>query len=189
MSRFVVGNIFIGSLIGALLAISIPLFFVIVSVFWLSVFIQLARTQPIGQRWRTGLAMLIMQGGALAVIITGAVLAPVKTHDRLLDLPVALPKTEMSLAELKELTETHQFQVPALRSIDFPELEALKIVRWPAQGLTLREFVAAIEEQTRLRHRFRSCGNSLTILWGNDCVFGMDLGVPDERLACDANYP
>ena len=48
--------------------------------------------------------------------------------------------------------------------------------------MTLREFVAAIEGQTRLGHSFGSCGNAgSSILWGGNCCFGLSLHEPVPR--------
>jgi len=176
--RFILRHALWGFAVGGLLAVSTPVCFIVVAVLWASVFIELIRTKPVGQRWPNGLAMLSTQLAAIAGAITIAALAPVKTQRQLQESAVALPKSELGLSELNELMETGQFRVPALRSISFPESEAMTRVRWPAKELTLGEFIAAIEEQTPLRARFRSCGNGLTILWGNDCAFGFSLDVP-----------
>src|SRR5262245_4860940 len=101
-SWFILGHALWGTVAGGLLAISTPCFFMPVGARWLSVFINLLRAQPVGQRWRRGLAMFAVQGMALAAVLTVAALAPVKTLDRLRELPVVLPKPAMTLGELKE---------------------------------------------------------------------------------------
>jgi hypothetical protein len=53
--------------------------------------------------------------------------------------------------------------------IDFPKLE-----------MTLREFVVAVESQSKLRHRFGHCGNGSTILFGGNCSFGLHFYDPTQ---------
>jgi hypothetical protein len=50
---------------------------------------------------------------------------------------------------------------------------AERVVRFPSKEPTIGEFIAAVESQTALRHRFHHCGNGYTILWGGDCSFGL----------------
>jgi hypothetical protein len=47
--------------------------------------------------------------------------------------------------------------------------------------MTLRDFLAAIEGQTRLRHQFGGCGNATTILFGGNCCSGVFLYAAADR--------
>jgi hypothetical protein len=58
------------------------------------------------------------------------------------------------------------------------ESEVARVVHWLRLVLSLRDFVSTIEAQTRIRHKFHGCGNGWTILWGNDCSFGLGLRDP-----------
>jgi hypothetical protein len=49
-----------------------------------------------------------------------------------------------------------------------------RVVRFGSLNPTVREFIAAIESQTPLRHRIYGCLNGgWTILWGLDCITGV----------------
>lgn len=117
------------------------------------------------------------------VVIATAMAAPVKTRDRLMTRRVTLPQTEMSLGALKALADEdiRQRIFPARVWVSCPPSESDRVIRWPGREMTLRDFVAAIEGQTRLRHQFGSCGNGSTILWGGNCCFGLFLGVSSRR--------
>ena len=117
----------------------------------------------------------------VAGITIAAIYAPVKTKDRILDRIVTLPSTTMTLADLDEIMEEpHDFWPAtsfrqAISSLNVPPAEMERAIHWPSRRLKLREFVAAIEQQSSLRHRFSSCGNCSTILYGEDCGSGLML--------------
>lgn len=179
-SWVIVGYAFWGILVGGLTAIAPGILLPVPLLVWLLMVIDRAHAKPAGQRWREGLVMLSIQGIAITLAITVAVLAPVKTQDRLMKKSVTLPKTEMSLEELELLTHNEQLQWPTFVHVNYPDAEASRLVSWPAKDLTMREFVTAIEEQTPLRHRFRFCGVAMTILWGPDDAL-LDMNVPVEE--------
>ena len=90
----------------------------------------------------------------------------------------------MSLAELREWTSGPGWteHLPIRMWLDVHYAEVARVVRWPRLVLSLREFVSAIEARTRIRHRFHGCGNGWTVLWGNDCSFGLALRDPTRPL-------
>ena len=115
----------------------------------------------------------------MVVVITVAAFAPVKVTDRLMERPVTIPKTEMTLAELNEYCQLHRRgNLPIHIYVEFYEADSTRTVHWSAERMTLRQFIAALESQTPLRHRFSGCGNGWTILWGNDCSFGLSMRDP-----------
>lgn len=139
------------------------------------------RTFPLRRAWRLCLAAVVIQLATIAATLTAAAYAPMKTADHLLnEKRIVLPKTAMTLGELKEQEETGQLRVPLLRGIHMSEREAILLVHWPATELTMRDFVRAIEEQTPLRHKFGNCKFG-TILTGGDCAFGLTLYSPDGK--------
>jgi hypothetical protein len=122
-------------------------------------------------------ADLTLHVSAMVGIVVAAVYCPVKVTERVLDRQVVLPKTVMSLGELREWTESSDSRphLPIRTWLMVHESEVARVVHWPRLVLSLREFVSTIEVQTRIRHRFHGCGNGWTVLWGNDCSFGLEL--------------
>jgi hypothetical protein len=123
---------------------------------------------------------LALHVSAMAGIVVAAVYCPVKITERVLDRQVVLPKPVMSLAELRDWTKSPESRphLPIQTSLIVHESEVARVVHWPRLVLSLREFVSTIEVQTRIRHRFHGCGNGWTVLWGNDCSFGLGLRDP-----------
>jgi hypothetical protein len=126
--------------------------------------------------------VLIHVAVGVAVIAT-AIAAPVKTKDYLMVRHVTLPKAEMSLGELKALAdgERQLLYFPVRVRLSFAPVQSGQVVRWGGREMTLREFLAAIEGQTRLRHQFGGCGNGSTILFGGNCCAGVSLYEPDDQ--------
>ena len=131
-------------------------------------------------RRRSSSTELALHISAMVAFVAGAVCSPVKIEERVLDRQVVLPKSAMSLAELRDWTENAESRpgLPVRTWLDVENSEAARVVHWPRTALSLREFVSAIEGQTSLRHQFHGCGNGWTILWGNDCSFGLALRNP-----------
>ncbi len=130
------------------------------------------------RRKQMGLAFVVLPVQVVAswAVVVAAVLAPLKTRDRVLQGRVVLPSAERSLGELKAYAEG-----PGRRSfstqihVSFPAAQADHVIRWPGREISVKEFMAAIEEQTRLRCELGSCGNGSTILFGGNCVFGVGI--------------
>jgi len=111
-----------------------------------------------------------------AVIVVAAILAPVKTTEQVLDRPLALPKTELTLAEMDPDANYESTRwLPRYIHVATDSDSAAKPIRFRAKDITLREFVETIEAQSTLRHRFWHCGNGYSILFGGDCCFGLSL--------------
>lgn len=109
-------------------------------------------------------------------IVVAAVLAPVKTSERVLEHPLVLPKTEMAITELDRETNFENTQwLPRYIYVATASRNADKQIRFRSTDITLREFVDTIESQSDLRHRFMHCGNGSSILFGGDCCFGLRL--------------
>lgn len=113
---------------------------------------------------------------ATVSIVIAAILAPVKTAERLLERPVILPKTELTIAEMgRETNFESTVWLPRFIYVTATSADVDKQIRFRATNITLREFVDTIETQSNLRHRFMHCGNGSSILFGGDCCFGLSL--------------
>jgi hypothetical protein len=109
-------------------------------------------------------------------IVIAAILAPVKTTERVLERPLVLPKTELTIAEMdRETNFENTVWLPRFIYVTTTSADADKQIRFRATDITLREFVDTIESQSNLRHRFMHCGNGSSILFGGDCCFGLSL--------------
>jgi len=133
------------------------------------------RTRASGRR--AGAAELVVQLVTMSVLVLAAASAPGKVVDHVKARHVTLPRQAITIGELQE-PETYMLSRPFPYWISAPDDLADQVVRFPALELTVGEFIAAIEGQTPLRHRFRHCGNGWTILWGGDCSFGLSFRVP-----------
>jgi hypothetical protein len=114
--------------------------------------------------------------GMTAIVLCAAI-APVKVVDRQKSRQITLPKQVMTLDELAEPVQ-HGWDRFYYCYVNVPEGLADHPVRFPSRELTVGEFIAAIEAQTPLRHRFHHCGNGHTVLWGGDCSFGLHFRPP-----------
>ncbi|MGE3315623.1 MAG: hypothetical protein AB7O26_10945 [Planctomycetaceae bacterium] len=116
---------------------------------------------------------------AIALTLAAAHLyRPAKVIEQKLDQSVTLHKREMSLERLAFEASAEPDRFGGRIQFTFAAADKDIVVRWPAETMTLREFVAAIESQTPLRHRFGHCGNGATILYGGNCVFGLWIREP-----------
>lgn len=107
-------------------------------------------------------------------VIVAAVLAPVKTTERVLERTLVLPKTELTVAEMDREQGFESVRwLPRYVVVATTSENAKKQIRFRATEITLREFISTIESQSELRHRFMHCGNGSSILFGGDCSFGL----------------
>jgi len=114
---------------------------------------------------RAGVGELVVQLVVMSVLVLAAALAPGKIVDRVKARQVTLPSQSLTIGELRE-PETHELPRSFRYCIGASEDLADRVVRFPAVELTVGEFIAAIEAQSPLRHRFGHCGNGSTILMG-----------------------
>lgn len=138
-------------------------------------------------RVRIGQAQFAMLNCFVSIILFGGIVAaasayrPSKIEAQLLHREFKLPASQMTLAELS-YTATYDRQVfPMTISFCFADADKETLIKWQRQGVTLGEFLDAIESHSVLRRRFMHCGNGYTILGGGDCSFG--LYVRDPKLA------
>jgi hypothetical protein len=109
-------------------------------------------------------------------VIVAAILAPVKTTERVLDSPLVLPKTELTIADMDRETNFENAEwLPRYIYVATTSANADKRIRFRSTDITLREFIDTIETQSDLRHRFMHCGNGSSVLFGGDCCFGLRL--------------
>jgi hypothetical protein len=121
---------------------------------------------------------LVLQIIVACAVLVAASAAPGKTKDKVLSKHMALPGQDLTLAELQQCLEFSGRpidRVPIRISLTFAEGDGATEIHFPAENLTLREFIASLESQSNLRAKlkFSSCGNGHTILWGEDCCFGL----------------
>ena len=136
------------------------------------------RQRQVGRRKAVGALLLSIATGT-AVLVGAALYKPTKSTEKLLDRPTTLPKTELTLAEIDELAGWNRDDgFPYRFSMRFAEIDQDMIVRFPARDLTLREFVAVIENQTPLRFDFAICGSGMSLLFGPSGIMGMNLRDP-----------
>ena len=109
-------------------------------------------------------------------VVGAAILAPVKTTEQVLDRPMALPGTELTIAEMDRETNFENAEwLPRYIYVATTPENAGQQIHFRTTDITLREFVDTIEAQSDLRHRFMHCGNGSSILFGGDCSFGLRL--------------
>lgn len=178
---FVLRNAFLPSLLGAVAVVSrYPINFAAFAL-WLVLLAFCVRKQLRQQRPNLAVTSLIMQVAVIVSIVVAATLAPGKTTDRFLERTITLPKSRMTLAELEGDPDGFRPEWrPLSVSVFVPDDEKTTVIVFPETTLTLRQFVAAIESQSTLRHRFGHCGNCSTILRGGDCSFGLSLRHPPD---------
>jgi hypothetical protein len=178
---FTIGHTLTTLMLGVALVVSILPFREVAGVVWLVVlFVSVRSYIRQGQR-QLAVLTFWLQLAVMSGVVTAAVLAPTKIVDRILDRPVRLPERRMRLADLDHYIEEHGFRgdaFPTILWIHYVESDEPQSVEFPGTDITLRQFVATIENQTALRHRFHGCGNGYTVLWGNDCSFGLSLRDP-----------
>lgn len=116
----------------------------------------------------------VLPGAALAAIVLAALLAPIKARDAVPKRRVTVPKSVMTVAELREPDEHGLDRIrisPALYIEAGPDGGAGRFDhlagRFPSTVLTVREFIRSIEGQTPLRHSIATCGTGSTILGGS----------------------
>lgn len=165
--------------IGAVIVIAPLPLNVAASVVWLVFVFKLVNSLAVTSGGWAAADALFIQIGTMSLVILAADLAPGKTVDQVKARTITLPKQAMTLAELEDPVG-HAMSRPFRYSLQAPEPLINQVVRFPSRKLTVGEFIAAIEAQTPLRHRFSHCGNGSTILNGGDCSFGVSLRVRDH---------
>jgi hypothetical protein len=90
--------------------------------------------------------------GMVAIVLVAAY-APIKVVDQQMSRSITLPKQVMTVAELADPVE-HGWNRFYYCSVSVPEGLADRAVEFPSRDLTVRQFIAAVEAQTPLRHRF-----------------------------------
>ncbi len=138
----------------------------------------------IDARMRDGRRRLAVYGALAAIISFSSVVAaaaayrPAKVTEQLLDRQVTLPSRQMTLAELAYQITYDRRGFPVRMWIGVPDDDSDQIIQWPSEELTVREFLAALETQANLQHKFAHCGNGYTVLGGGDCSMGLSIFDP-----------
>lgn len=181
-ARFFLWHVLVPVVLAYVLVVMVPPIGWAAGLLWSALLvISIRRYERRGQP-RGALCAIALEAVIVVAIVVWAIAAPGKIKDEVLDRPVRLPKAEMTLAELKQLAEEnpHWQSFPTHVSVQLRGIDASTDVHFRGRAMSLREFVADVESQTPLRHRFGSCGNGYTILGGEDCCFGMNLRDPTK---------
>lgn len=109
----------------------------------------------------------------MAMMISAAVLAPVKRIDAVLQKPVQLGATRMTVAELSEYCEWNRSSLPLPILIPSGGAAASRELRFSSTEVSLQQFIREVEQQTGARHEFGGCGNAYSILYGSAYNFGL----------------
>lgn len=157
----------------AVTIVALPMGYIMMALPWIIVVAVASKRET--ERGRGAFTFATYVVVTLAVVVA-AVLAPVKTTERLLERPMVLPKTELAIAEMDRETNFENAQwLPRYIYVAATSENADQQIRFRATDITLREFIDTIESQSALRHRFMHCGNGSSILFGGDCCFGLRL--------------
>jgi hypothetical protein len=122
------------------------------------------RRKIVAQQPRRFWRAIATQTGIMILVIVIAGLLPVKDRDRRLNGTISVPRTEMTLVELKDWIPSTQLPMQVYLGLE-PVDETLR-VRFPQNSMAMAQFIQTIEDQTPLRRHFSGCGNSTTLLWG-----------------------
>ena len=114
----------------------------------------------------------------MAIIITIAILAPVKRIDAVLQKRVQLQSDTMTVAELSKFCRFNRKSLPLSIYIPAGGAAAERHVRFSGTQMPLQEFIAEVEQQTGCSHRFSGCGNAYSILYGSAYNFGLSFTPP-----------
>ena len=166
------------ALFGSLVVATVPPLDLAALIAWAFVVRKWAARPSCSDRRRRFNVVVVIQVAGMIAVVAAAASAPVKVVDRQKSRRITLPKQVMTLAELADPIE-HGWDRFYYGSVNVPAGLADCAVWFPSRELTVGEFIAAIEAQTPLRHRFAHCGNGYTVLWGGDCSFGLHFHAPD----------
>ncbi len=157
----------------AMVIVALPMGLILMPIPWMIWVVVASRRESGRGRGGSTVATYV---AVTALVIVGAILAPVKTTERVLDRRLLLPKTELTLAEMDREVNFDQTEwLPRYVDVGTTKANADTRIRFSATNITLREFVDTIESQSTLRHRFAHCGNGSSVLFGGDCCFGLRL--------------
>ena len=157
----------------AVTIVVLPMGHIVMAVPWMIVVAYATKREK--KRGRGALTFATYIVVTLSIVIA-AILAPLKTTERVLDRPMVLPKTELTIAEMnREMNSENSVWLPRFIYVDTTSADAETQIQFRATDITLREFVDTIESQSNLQHRFLHCGNGSSILFGGDCCFGLSL--------------
>jgi hypothetical protein len=166
------------ALFGSLAVATVPPLDLIALIAWAFVVRAWAARESDSDRERRWNVVWVIQVAGMCAVVLVAAYAPIKVVDQQKSRRITLPKQVMTLDELADPAE-HGWNRFYYCSVSVPEGMADRAVQFPSRELRVGEFIAAVEAQTPLRHRFQHCGNGYTVLWGGDCSFGLHFRVPD----------
>ncbi|WP_254511038.1 hypothetical protein [Anatilimnocola floriformis] len=158
----------------AIAAVVLPLGPVLLALPWLAVICWAYWRESKRQRLASTLLTYLT---ITTVVFVAAIVAPVKTVDRVLDTKVVLPKTEISLAEMNDDDSDNRWLSRYIR-VGATQENAAQVIHFREREITLREFIETVETQSNLKHSVAHCGNGYSILYGGDCCFGLRMSEP-----------
>ena len=114
----------------------------------------------------------------MSIIITIAILAPVKRIDAVVQKPVQLQSENMTVAELSEYCQFNRPSLPLTIYIPAGVAVAKREIRFSGTQMPLHQFITEVEQQTGCSHRFAGCGNAYSVLYGEAYNFGLNFSPP-----------
>lgn len=106
-----------------------------------------------------------------SIISIAAIVAPIKTEDRILSNPIRLPMKKSPLQDFDRFARSANYvELPIRLTLGLREdsPKRTEIVRFSAEEITLKEFFETLEKQHGLSRRIRGCGNGYSLLFGFD---------------------
>ncbi|MEZ6124294.1 MAG: hypothetical protein R3C49_14130 [Planctomycetaceae bacterium] len=113
-------------------------------------------------------------------VIAAAALAPIKRIDAVCEQTIQLPRLSMTASELSEYCLLHRDRMPLRIHLPQGGLAKAETITFSSVNLSLRQFIAEVEQQTGCHHRFSGCGNAYSILYGSAYNFGLSFS-PDAN--------
>lgn len=113
--------------------------------------------------------------GVMGMIVVAAFLAPVKRIDVMLQQRIILPGHETTVRELAEFCDANRTSLPVRITLPSDGPAADLPIRFSETSVSVRQFIAEIEQQTGCSHGISGCGNAYSILYGPAFNFGLSL--------------
>ncbi|WP_146115806.1 MULTISPECIES: hypothetical protein [Pirellulaceae] len=111
-----------------------------------------------------------------AIVYAAASYEPTKTKLQYLGREQTFPLKRIELGELAYLTSSSNVDRQFTINFSFPDAQKLQVVHLPDETVTLQQLLDAVEHDTGMEGRFHSCGNGYSIIQGEDCCFGLNIG-------------
>ena len=129
---------------------------------------------------KAAFAAAATHASVMAVIVTVAILAPVKRVDAVLQKPLQLQSDKMTVAELSEYCQFNRETLPLTIYIPSGGTALNRQLNFSSTRMPLQQFIVEVEQQTGCTHHFGGCGNAYSILYGSADNFGLSFVPPSD---------